>query len=331
MVNNDIDFYMSLFLSLMWRIVRHGFHYVVILIMDNNPAYLTVVKSNKVVEASYMLTLAEQRVLLACIAQIDSTAVLTDEYCFEITATAVAELAGLENLANTYRDLKKASEKLYERSVTIDDPDPDNPKITQRKTRWISSIDYVPGEGKVVLRFSIGMIPYLSQLSREFTQYKLKHIARFESVYSIRLYELLVQWSTVGEREIEVEWFKRQFQVSDKYSRVVDLKKRVVDPAILEINEHSNFWVTYSQRKSGRVVTHFQFKFGLKNPPKEKKQLTDAEINRQARPGETKAAVIARLTGTSMADFAKPGETLEQALERKKSLAEVKKKLNVKP
>ena len=295
--------------------------------MDNNPSYLTVVKSNKVVEASYMLSLAEQRVLLACIAQIDSTAVLTEEYRFEVTASGVADLAGLENLSNTYRDLKKASEKLYERSVIIDDPDPDNPKITQRKTRWISTIDYMPGEGKVVLSFSVGIIPYLSQLSREFTKYKLKHVARFESVYSIRLYELLVQWSSAGEREIEVEWFKRQFQVGDKYSRVVDLKKRVIDPAIQEINEHSNFWVKYGQRKSGRTITHFQFQFGLKDAPKPYKQLTDEEINRQAKPGETRAAVVARLTGTSLADFAKVGESFDQARERKKSLTEIKKKL----
>lgn len=274
-----------------------------------------------------MLSLAEQRVLLACIAQIDSTAALTEDYRFEITASGVADLAGLENLSNTYRDLKKASEKLYERSVIIDDPDPDNPKITQRKTRWISSIDYVPGEGKLVLSFSVGIIPYLSQLSREFTKYKLKHVAKFESVYSIRLYELLVQWSSAGEREIEVEWFKRQFQVGDKYSRVVDLKKRVIDPAIQEINEHSNFWVKYGQRKSGKTITHFQFQFGLKDAPQSNKCLTEDEINRQARPGETRAAVVARLTGTSLSDMAKPGETFDQALERKRKLAEVKRKL----
>ncbi|MDD5319531.1 MAG: RepB family plasmid replication initiator protein [Methylococcales bacterium] len=295
----------------------------------DNPTYLTVVKSNKVVEASYMLSLAEQRVLLSCIAQIDSTAVLTEEYRFEVTAAGVADLVGIENLSNTYRDLKTAAEKLYERSVIIDDPDPDNPKITQRKTRWISTIDYVPGEGKVVLSFAIGIIPYLSQLSREFTKYKLKHVARFESVYSIRLYELLVQWNSSGEREIEVEWLKNQFQVGDKYSRLVDLKKRVIDPAVEEINKHSNLWVRYGQRKSGRTITHFQFQFGLKDKPQlfERKLLTEEEINRQAKPGETKAAVIARLTGTSIADFAKPGETFDQALVRKKSLDEVKRKL----
>ncbi len=297
--------------------------------MLKQSTYLTVVKSNKVVEASYMLTLAEQRVLLACIAQIDSKNELTEGYRFEVTASGVADLVGLENLSTAYRDLKKAADKLYERSVVIDDPDPDNPKIEKRKFRWISCIDYIPGEGKLALSFSVGIIPYLSQLSREFTKYKLKHVARFESVYSIRLYELLVQWSSAGEREIEVEWLKRQFQVDSKYDRVVDLKKRVIDPAVNEINEHSNLWVKYGQRKSGRTITHFQFQFGLKDKPKvlDKKQLTEEEINRQARPGETKAAVIARLTGTSLSDIAKPGETFDQVLERKKSLAEVKKKL----
>lgn len=289
-------------------------------------AHLIVVKSNKVVEASYMLSLAEQRVLLACIAQIDSKAVLTDQYRFEVSAGEIVDLAGLESFSNAYRDLRKAAEKLYERSVIIDDPDPDNPQITQRKTRWISSIDYVPGEGKLVLSFSFGIIPYLSQLSKEFTKYKLKHVARFESVYSIRLYELLVQWSAAGQREIEVEWLKKQFQVEEKYGRLGDLKKRVIEPAVAEINEHSNFWVTYGQRKVGRVVTHFQFQFGLKSKPQERKVLIEEEITRQARASETKASVVARLDGNSLVDFSdRSKETDDQVFERKKNLAEMKK------
>ena len=76
--------------------------------MDKNQ-YLTVVKSNKVVEASYMLTLAEQRVLLSCIAQIDSKAGLNENCRFEVSASGVADLVGLESLSNTYRDLKKSN------------------------------------------------------------------------------------------------------------------------------------------------------------------------------------------------------------------------------
>lgn len=289
--------------------------------------YLTVVKSNKVIEASYLLSLSEQRVLLACIAQIDSTAELTEQYQFQVSAGQIADLVGLDNIANAYRDLKKSAEKLYERSVIINDPDPDNPKITERKTRWISSIDYIPGEGKLVLNFAAGIIPYLSSLSKEFTKYKLRHVARFESIYSIRLYELLVQWSSAGEREIEVEWLKKQFQVENKYKRLGDLKRRVIEPAIAEINKHSNLWVKYGQRKSGRTVTHFQFQFGLKDQPKPRKQITEDEINKAARPGESRASVIARLSGTKVDDFAKPGESLDQALARKRALQGVKKKL----
>ena len=294
-----------------------------------NPQQLTVVKSNKVVEASYSLSLGEQRVLLACIAQIDSKLGLNENLAFEVTAAGVADLVGLDDISTAYRDLKRAADKLFERSVLIDDPDPENPQITQRKTRWISSIDYIPGAGKLVLSFSVGIIPYLSQLSREFTQYKLKHVARFESVYSIRLYELLVQWSSAGEREIEVEWLKKQYQLGDKYERMTDLKKRVIDPAVAEINEHSNLWVKYGQRKSGKQITHFQFQFGMKDTPKvlDRKTITDEDIKREARPGETKAAVVARLSGTSLSEFAKAGESFDQVAARKKKLAEVKKVL----
>ncbi|MGR9115413.1 MAG: replication initiation protein [Gammaproteobacteria bacterium] len=290
--------------------------------------HLIVVKSNKVVEASYMLSLAEQRVLLACIAQIDSKAILTDQYRFEVSAGEIVELAGLESVSNAYRDLKKAAEKLYERSVIIDDPDPDNPQITQRKTRWISSIDYLPGEGKLVLSFSFGIIPYLSQLSKEFTKYKLKHVARFESVYSIRLYELLVQWSASGQREIEVEWLKKQFQVEEKYGRLGDLKKRVIEPAVAEINEHSNLWVTYDQKKVGRVVTHFLFHFGLKGKPQERRSLIEDEVEggKRTKISETKVPLVGRLENNALVDFA-PGsrEIGDQVFERKKNLAEMKK------
>lgn len=242
---------------------------------------MIIVKANKVIEASYLLSLSEQRVLLACIAQIDSRQELTEQFQFEVSAFEIVDLVGLDNFSNAYRDLKKAAEKLYDRSVIIDDPDPDNPLMAQRKTRWISGIDYLPGEGRLVLKFASGIIPYLSRLSKEFTKYKLKHVARFESVYSIRLYELLVQWSSVGDREIEIEWLKKQFQVSDKYKRLGDLKKRVIDPAIKEINEYSNLWVTYDQRKQGRTVTHFQFKFGMKSVSKERNSSTEEKMDKK--------------------------------------------------
>lgn len=277
---------------------------------------MIVVKDNKIIEASYSLSLSEQRVLLACISQIDSRSPLQPENKFQVVASDIIDLMGL-NRSNAYRDMKMAVDKLYNRSIKIDGED--------SEMRWIYRKEYVKDEGKITLYFSPEIIPYLSQLSDKFTAYKLKYVSQFKSSYSIRLYEILVQWASTGEREVKVEWLREIFQVEEKYKTIKDFKKYIIDPAIEDINEYSNIWAEYGQRKSGRTVTHFQFKFGLKNQPKEKKRITDEQIKKQARPGETKADVVARLTGNSLADFAKPGETRDQVLERKKSLAEMKK------
>lgn len=282
--------------------------------------HLVVVKDNKIIEASYTLSLSEQRVLLACISQIDSKSPLQPENKFHVFASEIVDLMGLDR-SNAYRDMKLAVDKLYNRSIKIDGED--------SEMRWIYRKEYVKNEGKITLYFSPEIIPYLSQLSQKFTAYKLKYVAQFKSSYSIRLYEILVQWASVGTREVEVEWLREIFQVQGKYKTIKDFKKYIIDPSVEDINDHSNLWVKYGQRKSGRTITHFQFQFGLKDKPKalERKQLTEEEINKQARPGETRAAVIARLTGTSLSEVAKPGETFDQALERKRALAEAKRKL----
>jgi plasmid replication initiation protein len=206
--------------------------------------------------------------LLACIAQIHSNKELLEDCQFEISVIEIADLAKLKQATHVYRLLEETADKLSKRQIIINDPDPDKPKTRKRTINWISYIDYQPGEGKVIIQFTTGIIPYLSQLSREFTQYKLKNITQFKSTYSIRLYEMLVQWLSVGKREIEVDWLKKQLQVEDNYPRVGDFKNRVIDVAIKEINEHSNIWVKYGQRKAGRTITHFIFTFDLKETPR---------------------------------------------------------------
>jgi plasmid replication initiation protein len=231
--------------------------------------HLVVVKSNKVVEAGYRLSLYEQRILLSCIAQINSKGGLTIEDKFEVSAQEIVKLYSVTDLDTVYLMLKEAVDKLSERWIIISDPDPDVPQTKTRRMRWVTTVDYQPGEGKVLLRFNFDMIPYLTLLKREFTQYKLQSVTKFKSAYSIRLYELLMQWKKFGKREVEVDWLKNQLQVEDNYPRMFDFKKNVIDIAIKEINEHSDIHINaLDQRKAGRVVTHFMFTFALKERPK---------------------------------------------------------------
>jgi plasmid replication initiation protein len=226
---------------------------------------LVVVKHNKVIGACYQLSLSEQRIVLACIAQIDSKVDLSVTYKFAVTVDNIQELAGVKN---AYDEIKEASVKLLKRVIRIDNPDPDDLDLPYTLTHWVDSCDYYPKKGKVVLSFSRRIIPYLSQISKNYTQYKITNVAKMKSAYSIRLYELLCQWLSTGKKDVSVDWLREYWQLTDSYGKMCDLKRWVIDVSVREINEHSNIWVKYSQRKAGRTITNFIFEFGLKEAEK---------------------------------------------------------------
>lgn len=279
-----------------------------------------IVKDNRLINASYQLTLAEQRLMLACISQIDSRCAIDPSTEFEVKAGDIADLVGSDN-SNNYRDLKQAVDRLYGRSISYSDGD----KVV--KFRWIQKATYTSKSGTVSVKFSDDIIPYLTQLTSNFTKYKLGSVSKFKNVHTIRIYEILVQWMAKGEREVSIDELREMLAV--KYQEFRDLRRYVVQPAIDEINEYSNLWCELGFRKCGRKVTHFQFKFGLKAEgkptAKPNKRITDAEIQKAARPGETTGQVIARLTGNDLSKTARRGETIEQVKARKAALDAAKK------
>jgi len=233
-----------------------------------NTKKLTVCKANQLIEATYRLTLNETRVINACIAQVDSVAPLLATDKFELSAKDFAKLFGISE-DRAYSELQATTKTLYERSLTIYNPDPKQPKIKKMETRWISTIGYMPEDGKIYLYFSQGILPFLSELKGQFTKYELTQISGMTCIYAYRLYELLTkeEWKKTGEREIEIAWLKSHLELDSGYDRMNNFKARVIDPAVKDINEYSNYQVTYTQRKTGRSVTHLIFKFRVKKSP----------------------------------------------------------------
>jgi plasmid replication initiation protein len=276
---------------------------------------LMVYKSNKVIEAGYKLNLNEQRLILLCIAKVNPSKPLLASEQFEITAKEFAEKFNI-NEDKAYQTLKETAEQLFERYVVIDNPDPNTPTLKQTKTRWISSINYLPDMGKVSVYFAQQMLPYLSQLKGNFTFYILENISKMNSVYAIRLYELLMQWKTTGRREIEIDWLKKQFEITAQYSNMNDFKKRVLTPAIKDINEHSNYQLSWEQRKTGRKVTHLTFIFS------EKKPATPDKPKRTTTPKEKNILGVAK---SEIEKLARAGESYEDAAIRIKKMKEANK------
>lgn len=226
-----------------------------------------VYKSNALIEASYRLSVNEQRIILGCIAQVRRDAPLTDQQLYTVTAQDVATLAGI-GVKTAYRDLKTAAERLFRREVTLHEAPNGKGGAKVRLTRWVQEVVYQEDQGTVALRFSQPMVPYLSQLTEQFTRYALADVAHMDSAYGIRFYELLCQWRGAGQREVDIDWLRDAFQLEGRYGRLADFKRWVIEPAVEQINEHSPLWVKWSQRKTGRRVSHLLFTFGEK--PSEK-------------------------------------------------------------
>jgi plasmid replication initiation protein len=266
-----------------------------------------VYKSNALAEAGYRLSIQEQRIILAALTQIGRDDVVTDEVMYIVTAKSIAKLTGKE-VDDTYAELKDAAIKLKRRDVRLTKK-PNGEGTIKLKNRvlitgWVQTIAYIDSEGCIEIRFSKDILPYLSQLKEQFLSYNIESVAKFSSSYGIRLYELLAQWKSTGLREIEISEFKKMLDIEDKYPSIKDLKLRVLDPALKDINTHSDFWVKQTQRKTGRNVTHFIFNFGLKSElnqkklmPKEPKILgvPKSEIEKRARVGESYEQAAARI------------------------------------
>jgi len=262
-----------------------------------------VLKSNALIEASYRLSLYEQRIIVICLGQVRPDAPLTDQQAYTVTAQALAELTDV-SLGSAYENLRSAAERLFDRRITLAyEPNGGGKVDNVRVTRWAQEVVYQEESGCIALRFSTPLIPYLSQLTKQFTQYALSDVARMSSPYAIRLYELLWQWKDIGAREIEIAWLRKTLELEDSYPSIKDFKVRVLDPSVAQINEHTPLAVVWTQRKTGRAVTHLMFTFKLKKEKTAKttapKALTDAYVAKNARPGESWEQARARLAKAS--------------------------------
>jgi plasmid replication initiation protein len=222
-----------------------------------------VTKGNKLIEAKYSRGLIETRIVDACVAKIDKASDLTPERFFEISAAELFDLHETMDKNHVHDQLKIAAENLINQKLKI--------PATNTWINWFSSVSAPPGEGKIVLQFSVAIKPYLFAIEGNFTSYPLKNTLLFTGSYSHRLYEFLMQWMDFGKKEFSIAELKHRLELEDQYDRTDNLKLRVIDPAIKDINKHSDILVDYTQRKTGRAVTHFIFTFKSKERKKHSK------------------------------------------------------------
>jgi plasmid replication initiation protein len=287
---------------------------------------LQVYKSNDLMMAGYKLSVAENRVILTCIAKINRNpeAQVTDQIMYNVTAREFAELCGI-TMKVAYAELKQAVDSLFKREISFSNA------VRKRKTRWVQTADYLKNEGRIELRFATDILPYLVAIQSSYTKYNLRAVVRLSTFNSARLYELIVKSRFMCKGTVLLTLDDIRFAMDipdDQYPAYADFRKRVIEQAIKEVNRASDINViSFRPKRDGKRIVAIELRyeekpnFGLdqvqedlllepsapEQKPKPKAPakpraagkrtpaISEAEIVAHAKPGESREQVIARI------------------------------------
>ena len=228
-----------------------------------------VVKDNALIDASFNLSLVEQRLMLLAIVEAREIQDLTPDTPIEIKASSYREQYNTDS-SEAYKQLAEATKQLFNRQFSYVDKYKGEDAITV--SRWLNEATYINNKGTVVIYLNRNVISMISRLEANFTKYLLEQVSDFKSQYSIRLYELLIKYKDVGNsKKYTIEEIRSLLGIGvNEYKVLADFKKRVLDLAVKEINDKTDTTIKYEQFKEGRNISHILFKIGKKLAKKKK-------------------------------------------------------------
>lgn len=172
----------------------------------------------------------------------------------------VKDLSALTGKEYKYGYLKKATEEMGSRMFEISTPK------SYEQIWMFQRVKYVIGEGRIEVRFSDDIKPYLFDLKDNFTSFELYAALRLGSKYAKRIYSFCSQWNDKGETPIyKIDEFKKMLSLLDnkgneQYKQIGEFKRFVLDEAKKQINEHTDLQIDYTLYKRGRSFQSVSFK-----------------------------------------------------------------------
>lgn len=227
--------------------------------------------SNALTRAGHGLSLAEKRIVAAAVSKIDSRRLLKpgEVPVTKLTAMEYAETFKVD-LDTAYDQLKAASKHLYNRSITFYEAahrrngKPLEPTVVNM--RWVGSVKYHKGEGWVELHWWPALLPHLTALKGQFTEYQLQQANALRSASSWKLLELLMRFRSTGWAEYSIEDFAAAMDATEKQrENFAAIRRKIIEPAVKELTEKDGWLIDWKPIKAGRKVKALRFDF-QRNP-----------------------------------------------------------------
>ncbi|WP_063657612.1 replication initiation protein [Candidatus Arsenophonus triatominarum] len=222
-----------------------------------------IVQSNDLITARYDLDIDGFRALTLFLSKVNQR--LENPGWVSFTAHEFQVTFDI-NKKNIWRCMKKAVTSLSKSQITFHVINGKKESFTV--LNWLSGYKYQKIEGKgtgLKLRLNPDLDPFLFNIKHNFSWCFLNAITSVKNVISFRIYMYLLSHKShprckkdnFFEVDISLDDFHELFP--DASSRFDNLKKRTIEPAIQDINEHTNISVHWEPIKQGRSVVGMRF------------------------------------------------------------------------
>jgi len=217
-----------------------------------------VVQSNALLRSRQNLNLNSTKIIRAAIMQIEP-----GDQAFKPYVISIIDLSKLLNVSssNLYRDIKAIVNNINRNPVEIEAED----SKMFISIPWVQLCAYDPSKG-FFIQLNESLRPHLLDLKKRYGQYEYELIRGMDSVYGVRLFELLMSYIMVKifpkngmEIILTVDEIRKGCSCMDKYPAFANLKDRVIDPGVREINRLTMYNIKFEYVKKGRSVYAIKF------------------------------------------------------------------------
>lgn len=216
-----------------------------------------VVKANSLIQKSRIpissCSLQQQKALLYLISQLKPEQKEFTTQIFDIVE--FCNVCGIDpQQGKNYRDLKAAIKGLRDLSFWVRGGEDEDEILMS----WIQEVSISHKSGLIKIKFSDVLKPYLLELKEKFTQYELKYAMVMRSKYSLRLYEILKSYANIND-VVNISLKRLKTLMSLDYEKWYDIKRKVIDVALNEINIYTDLNIEYIPIKKGRSFYSIDF------------------------------------------------------------------------
>ena len=214
-----------------------------------------VVKANQLIRGRINWTKLEHRVVAMLVAQLSR-----EDETFEMQRVHISELMDMARVSShdIYSRAEEVCRKLLNQKVHVRSRTDDGRRVYQGYN-CLSTCRYVEGSGYIEAKFNDDMKPFLLQLKRQFTMYRLQNFMQLCSQHSMRVYELIKMQEGLRHLCLSVEELREVLCCKHTYGRFSDFRRHVLERARTEIRDTCDTYYTYTVEREGRTPVRVRF------------------------------------------------------------------------